>query len=301
MPECVSVVIPCYNQAHFVAEAIESALAQTHGDVDVVVVDDCSPDHPEAVVARYQGVRYLRHPENRGPSAARNTGLRASRGRFVVFLDADDRLLPHHVATALEIFRRRPDLALVCGDYQWFGAEGTWHRHSCSDQPDYYAALLRFGFITPPATVMVKRTALLAVGGFREDLRFNEDRDLWLRVTRLYPIHCHHQVVAEYRRHPNQLTQRWGVMLSTGIRVMRDQWPFVKDNRVYSEAYRQGVRQYQDACGPPLVWQMVADARAGRIRNALAALHTVVRYYPQGLAMLLRHKFERVWSPSKAL
>lgn len=298
--ERVSVIIPCYKQAHFLSEAIASALAQTHAGVEVLVVDDCSPDHTASVAGRYAGVRYIRHAENRGPSATRNTGLRACTGRYVVFLDADDRLLPHHVATALDVFRRRPDLALVCGDYRWFGAEGTWHRHTCSDRPDSYAALLRFGFITPPATVLAKRHALTAVGGFREDLWFNEDRDLWLRVARLYPIHCHHQVVAEYRRHPDQLTQQWGVMLRTGVRVMRDQWPFVRDNPVYAEACRQGIRQYRQACGPPLVWQMVADARAGRVREALAAFMIVLRYYPQGLALLLRQKIGRLWYPSKA-
>ncbi|WP_447977175.1 glycosyltransferase family 2 protein [Candidatus Nitrospira bockiana] len=299
-PELVSVVIPCYRQARFLGEAIDSVLAQTHPHYEIIVVDDGSPDETAQVAAGYSTVRYVRHERNRGLPAARNTGMHHSRGPYLVFLDADDRILPHHLETCLDVFRRRPELALVCGDFRWFGAEGTWHRHTCSDQPDQYAALLRFGFITPPHTVMVRREALMRLGGFGEHWRSNEDRDCWLRLARLYPIQCHHQVIAEYRRHPNQMSRKWDVMLSTGVRVMRDQWPYVKGNPVYEAAYRSGVRQYQDACGPPLVWQMVADARAGRWGRAFRALWVLLRFYPQGLAGLLRHKLGRLLVAEKA-
>lgn len=287
-PELVSVIIPCYKQAQFLGEAIDSVLAQTHPHSEVIVVDDGSPDHTAEVASRYPGVRYVRQ-ENRGLPGARNTGLRYSSGAYVVFLDADDRLLPQHFETSLKVFRQSPELGLVCGDFRWFGREGVWHRHTCSDQPDQYAALLRFGFILTH-TVMVKRDVIMAVGEFREELKSGEDRDYWLRVARLYRIQCHHQVIAEYRRHSEQMSQKWDVMLRTGIQVMQYQWPYVKGNPTYEECYRSGIRQYQDACGPPLAWQMVADVRAGRWKSALKALLTVVRFYPQGLLMLIQHK-----------
>jgi glycosyltransferase involved in cell wall biosynthesis len=294
-PEFVSVIIPCYKQADFLGEAIESVLAQTHPHYEVIVVDDGSPDHTAEVANRYPGVRYILQ-ENSGVAAARNTGLRHSRGVYVVFLDADDRLLPHHFETSLTVFRQRPELGLVCGDFRWFGAEGTWHRHTCSDQPDQYAALLRFGFIVPPHIAMLKREVMSTIGGFREERKFSgsEDRDCWLHVARLYPIECHHQLVAEYRRHSAQASQKWDAMLTSGILVMREQWPYVKGNSVYEACYRSGIRQYQDACGPPLVWRMVDDARAGRWRLALRALSTVLRFYPKGLLMLIQHKVRRL-------
>ena len=287
--ELVSVVIPCYKQAHFLGEAIESVLAQTHPDYEIIVVDDGSPDHTAEVVSCYSNVRYIRQ-ENRGLPRARNTGLRHSRGSYVVFLDADDRLLPKHFEICLSLFRRRPELGLVCGDFRWFGAEGTWHRHQCSDQPDQYAALLRFGFIVPPHTAMVKREAMNTIGGFREELKSSEDRDCWLRVARLFPIECHHQPIAEYRRHSGQMSQKWDVMLSTGIQVMRYQWPYVKGNAVYEACYKSGVRQYQEACGPPLVWEMVAHVRARRWQQAIKKLSVLVRFYPEGLKELVVQK-----------
>ena len=294
-PELVSVVIPCYKQAHFLGEAIDSVLAQTHPHYEIIVVDDGSPDGIAEVARRYPDVRYIRQ-ENQGVAAARNTGLRHSRGTYVVFLDADDRLLSHHFETSLSVFRQRRELGLVCGDFRWFGAEGTWHKHSCSDQPDQYAALLRFGFIVPPHTAMLRRDVMDSIGGFRAERKFSgsEDRDCWLRVARLYPIQCHHELITEYRRHPEQASQKWGAMLTSGMLVMREQWPYVKGNPVYEACYRSGVRQYQDACGPPLVWQMVVDARAGRWRSALRALLTVLRFYPRGLLVLLQHKVRHV-------
>src|SRR6266446_9539630 len=100
----VSVVIPCYNQAHFLGEAIDSALAQTYPHLEIVVVDDGSTDNIAAVVARYPGVRYFRQ-ENQGLAAARNTGLRHSVGERLVFLDADDRLMPGAIEVGLACFR----------------------------------------------------------------------------------------------------------------------------------------------------------------------------------------------------
>jgi glycosyltransferase involved in cell wall biosynthesis len=290
--ELVSVVIPCYKQAHFLGDAIESVVAQTYPHYEVIVVDDGSPDATAEAASRYPDVRYIRQ-ENRGVSAARNTGLRHSRGTYIVLLDADDRLLPHHFETSLGVFRQQPGLGLVCGDFRWFGAEGTWHRHTCSDEPDQYGALLRSGFIWTH-TVMVKREVIMAVGGFREGLISGEDRDCWLRIARLYPIQCHHQLVAEYRRHSAQATQKWDVMLSTGIKMMQYQRPYVHGNPTYEACYQSGIRQYQEACGPPLVWQMVADVRSGRWRLALKALWTVIRFYPKGLLRLIQQKVRRV-------
>ena len=103
----VSVVIPCYNQAHFLGEAIESVLAQTYPHREIVVVDDGSPDNTREVASRYPGVRYVRQ-ENQGLAAARNTGLRHSSGSYLVFLDADDRLLPE----ALEVGLRQLQIGL---------------------------------------------------------------------------------------------------------------------------------------------------------------------------------------------
>ena len=93
MSDVVSVVITCYNQAHFLREAIESILAQSYSNHEIIVVDDGSTDNTPQIAKSYSTLRYV-YQQNQGLAAARNTGLRESRGEFVVFLDADDRLLP---------------------------------------------------------------------------------------------------------------------------------------------------------------------------------------------------------------
>ena len=102
----VGVVITTYNHAHFLGEALDSLRAQTRPADDIVVVDDGSDDNPGEVVARFPGVRGIRQ-DNRGLAAARNTGLTALRTRYVIFLDADDRLEPNAIAAGLACFGRR--------------------------------------------------------------------------------------------------------------------------------------------------------------------------------------------------
>src|SRR5215204_5307150 len=118
----VSVIIPCYNQAHFLGEAIESVLAQSYPHFEIIVVDDGSTDNTFEVASHYSKVRLIRQ-ENRGVSRARNAGLRESEGSYVVFLDADDRLLPGALDAGLECFEAHPESAFVDGDYRYIGAD----------------------------------------------------------------------------------------------------------------------------------------------------------------------------------
>src|SRR5438552_637083 len=121
----VSVVIPCYNQAHFLGEAIESVASQTYPHFEVVVVDDGSTDNTAAVVTGYPGVRYFRQ-ENQGLSAARNTGLRHSVGDRLVVLDADDRLMPCALEIGLTSLRDHPECAFVYGHSQFTTVDGSF-------------------------------------------------------------------------------------------------------------------------------------------------------------------------------
>src|SRR5438132_788772 len=162
----ISVIIPCYKHAHFLAGAIESALGQTHKNVEVIVVDDGSPDATEQVAKRFP-VKYVRQ-ENRGLSAARNTGMRESTGKFLVFLDADDRLLPNAIADGLEAFKNNQRCAFVSGDNRRVAPDGspvaTPERVRASE--NHYADFLRGNYIGMHATVMYRREPIVAAGGF---------------------------------------------------------------------------------------------------------------------------------------
>ena len=293
----VSVVIPAYNHARFLPESIDSVLAQTYPRYEIIVVDDGSTDNTPDVVRRYDGVRYVKQ-RNRGPARARNRGIRESHGDFLVFLDADDHLLPHHFRTCLNAYRTQPDVGWVCGDHRLFGEQdGTQPFHRCDPSPDHYASFLRICFITNLATVMFRREVLIDLSGFDEKIRMCEDRELYLRLARRWPLFCHHQIIAEYRRSPGQVSKRSDVMFKAGMSVLRRQWPYARQRPIYIEAYREGLFHCRRRYGEEALWQMVARARGGEFRTAFGALWILFLYYPQGLVNLFKGKMVRLLLP----
>jgi glycosyltransferase involved in cell wall biosynthesis len=286
--ELVSIIIPCFRQAHFLGEAIESVLAQSYPHFEIIVVDDGSPDDPAQVVKRYPSVRYLRQ-DNRGVSAARNSGIQASSGTYLVFLDADDRLLPNHLQANLKAFEEHPDAGFVCGDYRWFGAEETWHTHDCQPSPDHYATLLRRNFIGPPHVVMFKRRVIQEVGEFRLGV-LGEDQELYLRIARAYPINCHHEIIAEYRRHGAQNSLKYDIMLRDSLKMLRLQREYARCNPVYKEALKSGILFRQRLYESGITEQISTDIGKRHWQRVTKALFVFMRYHPRGLVSVLWNK-----------
>ena len=286
----VSVIIPCYNQAQFLPETVESVLAQTYPAFEIIAVDDASPDRSAEVIARYTGVRYIRQ-QHGGVCVARNCGIARARGDYLVFVDGDDRLLPNHLETCVGAFQAHPEAALVCGDYRWFGVPDTWHVHNCAPTPTHYTTLLRFNFIGPPCVAMFRRDAVRRVGGFQPGLEGTEDQDLYLRMTRIHPIHCHHAVIAEYRRHTKQESQNWSKMLTAAMKTLRRQRAFVRADGVSREAYRQGIAFRRHLYGELLFWQGVQAMKALQWKHAMRCFSVLSRYYP---FMTLKPAYQKI-------
>jgi glycosyltransferase involved in cell wall biosynthesis len=291
----VSIIIPCYNQAHFVSEAIESALAQTHSPIEIVVVDDGSADNTSAIAARYPGVRYVRQ-ENKGLAGARNTGIRQSTGDFLVFLDADDRLMPRAVQAGLDSLRAHPECAFVSGHHRVIASDGSllweWKDHSLAHplDRDPYEALLRQNYIPTVGTVLFRRPVFEAVGVFDGSWDAAADYDFYLRVARSFPILCHHEQVLEYRRHGGNMTHNAGVMLTQALRVLRAKRKVVRRQPQLRKAWRAGLRFYRSHFGGQLMGELkanIGDREWSRaIRNALVLL----RHHPRGLLAFGRSK-----------
>jgi glycosyltransferase involved in cell wall biosynthesis len=194
----VSVVIPTYQRADLVGRAIDSALAQTVDDIEVLVVDDGSTDGTRATVDRIGDprVRYFAHETNRGVSAARNTGVEAARGEYVAFLDSDDEWLPRKLDRQLSALEDRGagwvgaycDVATTGLSMAGRAAVAVSERLFRSSAPqeggqELAEALLSMQvFMGPGSTLIVERAVLESVGGFDESLSIYEDWDLVLRV-----------------------------------------------------------------------------------------------------------------------
>jgi len=280
----VSVVIICYNHGRFLGEAIESVLAQSFRDREIVVVDDGSADETPAVAARYPSVRYLRQA-NQGMAAARNAGFEASRGRYVSFLDADDRLLPNALLEGAACLDRHPDCAFVSGHYRriaFDGSEIPTVLHPCVVN-DHYRAFLAENYVGMHATVLFRREAIESVSGFDAKLKACDDYDIYLRISRLMPVFCHDRIVAEYRWHGANASFNWRRMLRSTLGPLRAQRRHVRGNRELTEAYRTGVRSWQELYGEPLVTETIAAMRLGQWRRAVLGLGTLLRYDPRSL------------------
>jgi O-antigen biosynthesis protein len=187
----VSVVITAFNRARLLARALESVIAQTFADFEVLVVDDCSRDDLESVVTGFRDrrLRYLRQPENRGVAAARNRGMRESRAPFVAFLDDDDEWFPDKLAQQIEVFRvAPPDVGLVYTGTETVSDHGTRSLHLPTASGDLYRELLVKNLLTGPTSVMIRRNVIAVVGFFDEELPAIEDFDYWLRVCRRYKV-----------------------------------------------------------------------------------------------------------------
>jgi glycosyltransferase involved in cell wall biosynthesis len=216
-PALVSVVIPAYNAARYLAEAIDSALAQSHAAVEVIVVDDGSTDETPAVAASYgQRIRFLRQA-NAGPARARNFGASAACGAYLAFLDADDYWMPEKLTRQLACLRAHPEAALVHTPV--FELDDTTGARELRIEPleefhgECYERLFLGNHITL-STVLVRRTCFEAVGGFDETIRTAsvEDYDLWLRLARRFPLAHLDVPLVVYRRHAaNASRQAWHI------------------------------------------------------------------------------------------
>jgi len=283
----VAVVIPCFNQAHYLAEAIESVLSQTLTPPEVVVVDDGSEDNSYEVAGRYERVIRMRQ-RNQGVAAARNAGLGATGADRVVFLDADDRLLPTALEVGANALDRRPQVAFVSGVSRDIGGDGrvlSGLRQPLVTQ-DHYLRLLEDCFIWSGSSIVYRRSALETVGGFDESLEAGDDYDLYLRLARRFPIFCHESVVTEYRRHGTNTTRDPGVVLDSQLEVLRRQRSSVHDRRE-REARRRGMRKTRREHGRALAGQIAEDWARRRRRRALHGVGTLIRNDPQGVTYLL--------------
>lgn len=192
----VSIVIPTYNRRQYVADAIESCLAQTYRNCEIIVVDDGSSDGSEDFLqARYGDRVHYIYQDNQGPGIARNRGIEAARGEFIHFLDADDQLHERKIEIGLEAFQSHPQVSIIYTHYQQVASDGstpvsTGPFEGYSD--DVYCELLRqTGCRILTSSSMFRSAALRAVGGFAHDVKFRsaEDWDLFLRLALRFRFH----------------------------------------------------------------------------------------------------------------
>jgi glycosyltransferase involved in cell wall biosynthesis len=283
----VSIIIPCYNGEAFLQETIESALAQSYPSVEIIVVDDGSTDRsPE--IAQKLPVRYIRQ-QNRGLTESRNLGIRESRGSYIVFLDADDRLRPEAIETGLSALAERPECAMAVGDHVFVSADGAYLANSRKNclLASHYEALLKSNIIEMISSVLFRRSILEEFGGFDTELRVAEDYELYLRIARAYPICCHPAVIAEYRIHDTNVSRNSELMLTMTLRVLKSQARYIRGNLRRLVAFHEGHRCWRKQYGRQLASEVARSFSTMRRDDLIRKLSLLVNQYPQGLLLLM--------------
>lgn len=207
----VSVIIPTFNRARLLPRAIKSVLCQTLRDFECIVVDDGSTDRTDELPVLKNAdsrIRYVKLPENRGVSAARNTGVDATSARLLAFLDSDDEWLPHKIEKQVRWLERNRDFSIVQTREIWIrnGKRVNAPKTHEKFMGDLFDASLGRCMITP-SSVLLTRALFKECGGFNESLPACEDYDLWLKITCRYPVGLVDEyLLTRYGGHADQLS-----------------------------------------------------------------------------------------------
>lgn len=245
----ISICIPAYKADRYLAETLESVGKQTYPHWELIVVEDGSRDRTEEIVTAFaatvnQSVRFLRHKENRGLPATRNTGIEAALGNWIALLDSDDLWKPGHLESLVRHVYRTPDATLVHAGSILFQSETGKFLETRAPSPEMVGnfphSLFVGQYIIQPASVLVRRELWEKVGGFDPAFRYVEDRDMWLRCARAGARFVYSgEETCLYRKHTGAL--------STHAPEMAEAAAAVFDKHLDWEAIPRDLRRKLDA------------------------------------------------------
>jgi glycosyltransferase involved in cell wall biosynthesis len=291
----VSVIIPTYNRANFVVEAIESVLAQTYKNFEIIVVDDGSTDGTEKTLEPYRDRIVYIYQENQGPAAARNAGIRRATGQYIAFLDSDDLWMRDKLELQVEYLDEHPDYGLIHTNFErWELCNGEvvqvrlGYRYPI---PTGYIHRYMFmgGAVLIP-TVLLRKECFHKVGYFSEDLWYYENFDLCLRISRYYKIGFIDKALVTIRLHGANFSQSYsrskGAM--SYIHVLRNH--LMKYPEIVEEIGNQRVKRrlsepWFDHAHESFVTGDFSEARK-YLRKAIASCPDRWSYYIYYLASL---------------
>jgi len=306
----VSVIIPAYNNEKHIGEAIDSVLRQDYSPLEIIVVDDGSTDRTPMIVSDYGNRVVLLQQENQGSAVARNLGIKAARGRYIAFLDADDVWWKHKIRYQVAELRHNGH-SMAYSRFIWWepDANGQYsiadNEFELESNPRLSSGLISTGWIYTDllldcivwtSTVIVEKTALEAVGLFDPSLRKGQDYDLWLKLARSIEMLGLEQPTALYRRHSGSITdsvkeinyehlilsraiERWGITSPDGRRAPES----LLSAKLYRSCFNHGYSHLRHGNAQIAMESLSASMRYSGIRFktlfyiALANLRRSVR------------------------
>jgi glycosyltransferase involved in cell wall biosynthesis len=230
----VSIIIPTYNREHLLGRAIQSVLDQTYQNFELIIVDDGSTDDTERLVKSFNSekIRYIRHGENKGPSAARNTGIQSAKGDYIAFQDSDDEWMPRKLEKQMRTFETaQPEVGIVYTDFIFITTNKRKFMPAAGVSPkdgDIFSNLLKGNFVSLQATV-VKRECFERAGIFDERFPPLADWELLLRMSRHYQFKCINEPLVIMYRQPDSISE--------------NKRAYIRAHKLILEAYFQDIKQ----------------------------------------------------------
>jgi glycosyltransferase involved in cell wall biosynthesis len=294
MAPLVSVVIPCFNQAEYLPDALDSVRAQTWPSIESIVVDDGSTDDTSDV-AFSRGATMVLRQDNRGLSAARNAGLAAAQGEYVLFLDADDELLPDAVRWGVEVLQRDREAACVGRRCLIRDSRGRPLPVTYPQPPtsDLYTELLSVNFVWTPGAALFRRDDIEAMGGFPIEHAPAGDYAVLLALARRGQLVLDQREVVWYRKHDGNMSHDPMLMLRATLGTLdreEQQMP-----REYKRAFAAGRRRWREYYGEQLTMALRREWRTSR-RPAMLMRGTwfLCRHCPRQAATHFVRKLSRI-------
>ncbi len=268
----VSVVIPAYNHAKFLKGTIQSALAQTWRNYEIIVVDDGSTDNTRDVVASFSDprIRYI-FQDNQGLSGARNTGIRAAGGEYLAFLDSDDEFEPEFLHVCVEALTIDRALGAVHTATRFIDQSSQIlpRVEAYTLAGEAFKRQLRRGGFFPPVSAMARAECVHEAGLFDTTLTSLEDWDMWLRINQRHPMRSLPQPLVRYRVYPGSMSTNAPRMLANRLAVIAKHvgepngdpatWPAEK-REMYAYAYRTAAFEYNMQGEADEAWRYLNQA-----------------------------------------
>ena len=218
----ISVIIPTYNRAAFLARTIDSVLAQSYKDREIIVIDDGSTDDTQALLASYADSIRTMSIANSGVSHARNVGIKAAKGAWITLLDSDDVWHPTKLERQMAYHDSHPSVFISHTNERWMRHDKEVKQKALHQKPKGWCFEANLSFCKiAPSTVMIAKEVFEKVGYFDEELVVCEDYDLWLRILREYEIGLVEEILTtKYAGHEDQLSFSYPAMDTYRIKAL---------------------------------------------------------------------------------
>jgi glycosyltransferase involved in cell wall biosynthesis len=242
----VSIILPTYNRAYVIDKAIISILNQTYKNFELIVVDDCSTDNTRDIIEKYlradNRVRYIRNDKNLGPAGARNIGIESAIGEFIAFQDDDDEWFPYKLEKQVDLLCSLPETFAIVysGFYKIVGREKNYipSRSIHPREGNIHDSLLKGNFVDTPS-VLVRKSALLNVGFFDENLPILEDWELAIRLSKRYQFKLIDEPLFISHDTPNSVNKQSGAKFAGTLEYIIEKYidDFSKNKEALGDTY----------------------------------------------------------------